>query len=242
MTKFTINGIEFNVGDGECGDFGCFNEGSAQATDIGPFGMIQEMRAFIRIQDERKLRNLVDVGALFGVFSLVFTRYPDATAYAIEPSEPAFNGLLNNVLVNPDRHIIPLFTFAGEFEGEPIGCGVEWKHVVARRFPDSPRVLYYPQRRLDLMDSIKKVDCIKIDVEGFECPVLRGAVGMIKKWKPIIFLECHFSVLPEVSGDSNASLFDLIRSMGYTVNTFQGETVGTFEGLNGCRYVLEPER
>jgi len=40
--------------------------------------------------------------------------------------------------------------------------------------------------RLD--DLIKeKVDVIKIDVEGMEAEVIKGARNLIEKWKPIIF-------------------------------------------------------
>lgn len=39
--------------------------------------------------------------------------------------------------------------------------------------------------------SIKKIDLIKIDVEGFGGNVLRGAINTIKIYKPIIIMEFH---------------------------------------------------
>lgn len=242
MTSVNINGIRFHAADGEPSDFECFTEGAPKATDTAPWGMIQEMKAFIRIQDERNLRNFVDVGALFGVFSLVFTRYKDAKALALEPSYKAFEGLLQNCYVNPDRLIIPLQVFAGDNPDKPVSCGLEWKHLIANRNGDDGSMpMTCKQYRLDDMIDARDCDCIKIDVEGYECPVLRGATELIKRRRPVIFLEAHFSVLKEVSGDSNESLFELINSLGYTPFTYQGEKVESFEGVNGHRYILEPQ-
>lgn len=42
--------------------------------------------------------------------------------------------------------------------------------------------------RLDAL-GITAVDFIKIDVEGFELPVIKGGLKTIKKWKPVICLE-----------------------------------------------------
>ena len=52
----------------------------------------------------------------------------------------------------------------------------------------------YPIHAIKLDDKfskIKKLDLIKIDVEGHEVPVLKGAVELIKKFKPLILTEYH---------------------------------------------------
>lgn len=241
MTTYNLNGIEFNTAEGEPGDFGMFTHGDVRATDTAPWGMVEEMKAFIRVQDERKLRKLVDVGALWGVFSLVFTRYEDAKALAIEPSPWAWDGLVDNVKANPGRNIHPLMAFCGEQTGSRINCGKEWRHLIAKRPGDGPEVYPATVVALDDIPGAQDCDCIKIDVEGFEGPVLRGAWNLIQRQKPIIFLEAHFSVLREVSGDSNETLFELIRDLGYAPFNFQGEKIATFAGVNGHRYILEPE-
>ena len=46
------------------------------------------------------------------------------------------------------------------------------------------------QKSIKLDDlHITGVDFIKIDVEGYELPVIKGGINTIKKWKPIICLE-----------------------------------------------------
>jgi hypothetical protein len=39
--------------------------------------------------------------------------------------------------------------------------------------------------------KMKRIDLIKIDVEGFGANVLRGGIDVIKKFQPQILLECH---------------------------------------------------
>lgn len=56
-------------------------------------------------------------------------------------------------------------------------------------------------------EKIEQCDFIKIDVEGFEIQVLEGARGLIKRFKPTIWLE---------SFESNfKSVDDYMRESGY---------------------------
>ena len=47
------------------------------------------------------------------------------------------------------------------------------------------------QVRVDTLDSfeLREVDLIKIDVEGWELPVVHGAVETLRKWRPIVVCE-----------------------------------------------------
>ena len=68
-------------------------------------------------------------------------------------------------------------------------------------------------RSLDsfLQNYNSPIALIKIDTEGHEINVLRGAVGLIKKEHPVILLEQDSKV---ISGGSSES-FDLLKSLGY---------------------------
>ncbi len=63
---------------------------------------------------------------------------------------------------------------------------------------------------MDKLDNIpikeNRVDLIKIDVEGHEPFVLRGAIETIKKYRPVIFIE-----LKSAEGDK------ILRNLGYTM-------------------------
>jgi FkbM family methyltransferase len=66
------------------------------------------------------------------------------------------------------------------------------------------------------VNNIKKVDLVKIDVEGFEMNVLMGALQTIKYHKPILFVEVIDDYL--VRSNSTAShLIKFIKDLGYHV-------------------------
>jgi FkbM family methyltransferase len=54
--------------------------------------------------------------------------------------------------------------------------------------------------KMDTLDNImryynlKKVDLVKIDVEGAELDVLEGSFSMLKRYKPKLLIEVHFGM------------------------------------------------
>jgi FkbM family methyltransferase len=237
MTTYTLQGVTFNASsDDDCGAFHPFNPERPESFDPLPYSMVEEMKAFIRLTDAK--RRFVDVGALYGLFSLVFTRHPDAVAYAIEPSPWAWPILKQHIDLNPQRTIVGINNFAGATTGEIVPCGKDWHHVVANRKSDTE--INMSTRRLDDMPELWKqgIDCMKIDVEGYECQVLQGARRIIEEGRPLIFLECH--LLSLVGNESPESLFALLNELGYDVRTLQGESVSTFSSIDFTRVVCHP--
>ena len=60
------------------------------------------------------------------------------------------------------------------------------------------------------------LDTLKIDVEGYEYKVLKGAQETIMKYKPLLFLEIHGHLLKLY----NATVFDvynIVKDYGYTM-------------------------
>lgn len=241
MTKVSVNGISFNCADGEPADFGYFCEGHVKANDTGVMGMVQEMKAFIRVQDKLKLRNFVDVGALFGVFSLVFTsRYQDTRALAIEPSPPAFDGLSKNVMLNPECKILVLECFCSAKTGDKVQVGKDWKHIVANTFLDRPGAEMITGMAIDDIAGAQSCDCMKIDVEGFECSVLHGARKTIERLRPVIFLEAHLQSLTP-AGETPAGLYALLGELGYNVCMLDDSPLPSFNGYSHARVICYPK-
>ena len=86
--------------------------------------------------------------------------------------------------------------------------------------------------RLDDFYDQPRLDLIKIDVEGMEADVLRGAAGLIRRHKPVIYTEND-------RADKSPELIGLIRSYGYRLfwhrpplyspDNFAGSTRNIFE-------------
>ena len=79
-------------------------------------------------------------------------------------------------------------------------------------------------------------DIIKIDVEGNELNVLKGASKIIKKYKPTIILSVHPNQLIEFESSID-SLFKLINSLEYLVKDSNNNIV---QNLYFGEYLLEP--
>ena len=127
---------------------------------------------------------MVDVGANVGYYSLLAGKRTKKV-YAIEPEELNFSILKKNAQSSGLKNVELIKAAAGDRQGR----------VVIKRSkvnPGAHKVVgsggEIKMIRLD--DLIKeKVDVIKIDVEGMEAEVIKGARNLIEKWKPIIFLE-----------------------------------------------------
>mgnify|MGYP001577535323 FL=1 len=74
--------------------------------------------------------------------------------------------------------------------------------------------------RIERLDDILKsigcgpVNLIKIDVEGYELKVLRGAESILRDWKPILFIEVDDANLSH-QGDSASAMVLFLNELGY---------------------------
>jgi FkbM family methyltransferase len=70
--------------------------------------------------------------------------------------------------------------------------------------------------RLDELLAAQRVDFIKLDVEGGELGVLKGATAILEQWRPRILFECTQSSLA-AHGVAPAEMFDWLTAHGYAV-------------------------
>lgn len=84
---------------------------------------------------------------------------------------------------------------------------------------------------LDKIFAGKRLDVLKIDVEGFEERVLQGARNLLTdpgRCPRAIYIEVHPYAWPEI-GTTSDSLLQLLDSYGYVVRTVNGQSVGTID-------------
>jgi FkbM family methyltransferase len=83
--------------------------------------------------------------------------------------------------------------------------------LIKKRF--APARLVIPMDTLDNIvraNNVKRVDLVKIDVEGAELDVLKGAKFTLAEYKPTLMVEVHFGF-----GWWPEDLYSLLRSFGY---------------------------
>lgn len=142
---------------------------------------------------------ILDIGANIGNHSLYWaTQCNSAKIYAFEPIPDTFNILKRNVELNFQSERIKLFN---------IGLSDAKSRAEIDRFisyntgETSIKKSHNGPLLVDKLDNIdieeNRIDLIKIDVEGHEIFILRGAIETIKKYKPVIFIEIAASNLIE---------------------------------------------
>lgn len=177
--------------------------------------MVRELDAFLALR--QRFTRLVDVGALHGIFALAFTAgRPEAEALAIEPSPLAWLVLGANLDLNAAARITPLQVALGSAPGQ-LAMRQDWHHLEA--LPADAAAAGATVVRVETLDRLceersLRPDAIKIDVEGFEHEVLRGASATLEHFRPWLFLEVHPARLVEL-GSSAQAVLDLVREHGY---------------------------
>jgi len=82
-------------------------------------------------------------------------------------------------------------------------------------------------------NEVKDISLIKIDVEGFEMEVLKGASQVLQDLKPMLFVEIDDSFLARQQSSANA-VFDLLTLHGYRIeNALSGEGVNSGSAISG---------
>jgi len=176
--------------------------------------MARELLAFSKAV--AGMETFLDVGANYGIFCSVFCNLnPKGIALAAEPDPRAIEILKKNTELNRivDRVILEQCALGSEI-GELV-MKESGPHYVAERngnYVDQKRV------RLTTIDQIlteQKIrpQVVKIDVEGFELEVLKGARTFLASEKPLLFLEIH----PSVETSMEEDLFRLLKEIRYTV-------------------------
>jgi FkbM family methyltransferase len=131
------------------------------------------------------LRCAVDVGAHVGAWTMRLAAEFEHV-WAIEPCAENLACLRQNVAALPNVTIVA--AAAGAEEGEAtLGLPAEPELNSGMRTlgQAGETVPVFPLDRLDL----PRLDLLKIDVEGFELPVLLGARTLLRRHRPVIVLE-----------------------------------------------------
>jgi FkbM family methyltransferase len=164
---------------------------------------------------------LYDIGAHYGLFTLAALEWGGSTAaiVAVDPSASALEVFDANMrLANAGARVERFCAAAGAGEGEALlltgGAGA-WHMMVT---PDEPRpdAVTVPLVTLDgLVERTRQTPThVKIDVEGEEDAVLRGGEQVLRRHRPIVFLELHGGILRK-SSRSPLAVLDRLVSYGY---------------------------
>lgn len=127
---------------------------------------------------------VVDVGASYGAYTLTAAAL-GAEVVAFEPDEAIFADLKRNITANG---------FDALVTADNVGLWDKPDSIdMASYAPHWPAGTVANTFRMTTLDSFEfsKVDICKLDVEGAEAHVLRGARETIARCKPMLIIEVH---------------------------------------------------
>ena len=163
---------------------------------------------------------VLDVGANIGCTALLFGGL-SKQVYAFEPSPTTFAFLEKNISKSGLKNVLPQNVGLGSESGEYTFAvspanrsgGFVSNKIQASAGHNQEKIQI---RQVDeIVDSLglTKVDFIKVDVEGFEGNVLRGASRTLDTHKPLVALELNHWCLNAFQRTSIPDFFDLLRSL-----------------------------
>ena len=190
-----INGCKFIVGRGETGLTGNIYTGLHEFPDMG------FLLHVLRPEDI-----FVDIGANVGSYTLLASAAVGARSFAYEPIPGTFNKLLDNVRLNRIEHRVQAFNIGLAQQDGTILFTSDLNtvnHAVAQGEPSAGSI-EVQVRTLDHALAGQGAHIIKIDVEGYETPVLEGA-------RETIHNPALHAVIMELNGSGNRYGFDESR-------------------------------
>ena len=189
---------------------------------------------------------IIDVGVNIGTTILKFAKYAEnGKVIGFEPDIEMYAKAKKNIALNNFKNILLIDKGLGNetmrlklyrvHENNPgmnrildsgqIDCNYDFTEIEVIKLDDFTRD-----------NNIEKIDLIKIDVEGYEFNVIQGGIEVLKKMRPIFFVELVDRNLRE----NNTSEEQLVRFFeNYNYQVFRADNnmpVTSKDNLNACHY------
>jgi FkbM family methyltransferase len=186
----------------------------------------------------------VDVGANVGSYTVLAAAGVGARVVSVEPVPQTLRQLLRNVRLNDLGQIVEVHGVGvSDADGE-LRFSAELdtvNHVLVKGEQGASVVV--PVRTLDALLLNQVPTLIKMDVEGFELPALKGAVATLAHPSlRALILETNGS--GRRYGHSDKAIVDLLTRQGFWPHTYDGFERRLTTGLGGANtvFVRDPER
>jgi FkbM family methyltransferase len=202
-----------------------------------------------RLIDSKRPR-ILDIGANVGQTALRFRRaFPECQVFSFEPVPHTFEMLRRatsgdpkiealNYAMGQARGKAMIYTGNNSSTNTMLECGRDASGNAVEVQVETID-MFCEDRRID------SVDLLKIDVEGFELPVLRGAERMLRDGRVgFVYAECDFAKNPDTPHANFFDLHDRLSPLGYCLVSFYPEAFSLKHGschgnaLFGARHSL----
>lgn len=219
-------GLEWSLDLEEGIDFSIFLLGAFEPRTIAAYSKIV-----------RKGDVVLDIGANVGAHTLPLAKRVggEGRVYAFEPVRWAITKLRANLALNPElnaRVFANQLMLTGSPEDQapdtihaswPLDAAADVHPLLRARALSTDGVETLTLDQFVEREGLSRVDLVKLDVDGNECHVLRGAQNTLARFRPplIVELSPHSS---NDAGDTMNTLLDLLAQSGYSLKALSSRS------------------
>ncbi|MCL2324914.1 MAG: FkbM family methyltransferase [Proteobacteria bacterium] len=165
---------------------------------------------------------LVELGANIGYYTMQEAKHRKLKKIvAIEPNPTSFEFLSENVRLNQCDNIELHNVGISDIDGNLPFYISKHSNICSITPRESyASIIDVPVTRLDTLlakQKIKKVDLIRMDIEGHEIQALKGMLKTLERDKPWICMEYH---APMISAEDRNDFVTTLESLGYALKCF----------------------
>ena len=177
----------------------------------GEYGELEMslLRALLRPEDV-----VIDVGANLGAHTqaLAHTVGPKGAVIAFEPQRILFQAMCANVALGSLTNVLTFHLAVGEAQGQVLIPALDY--TVSQNFGGLELGAAQSGEPCNVvpldMFPLGRCRLMKIDVEGMELQVLKGATNLIRQHQPILYVECDRT-------EKNEALVGHLKQLGYSL-------------------------
>jgi FkbM family methyltransferase len=218
--------------------------GAAELTDLGDFRIYtaagdaavgRDVRVNLYEPDvtavfRRLLRpgmGVLDLGANIGYFTMLAASLvgPQGWVVAVEPNPANVKLLEASRRANGFAHVTACQVAAGREPGLLV-LNTSHSNGTTSGLPDDVNAVLGAQivpcvRADSLVPPGRRVDLVKLDVEGAEYNALLGAAELLARWRPVLVSEFSPTLMPGISGLSGPDYAAWLIAQGYALAVVQ---------------------
>jgi FkbM family methyltransferase len=181
---------------------------------------------------------MLDVGANYGYYAITIAVHlrQNCTVHAFEPNPPVFDRLRRNLQLNSSTAVIAHQVGLSDREGT--AAMVETAgHSGATWLCPGDAVAVTMVDRFAEQTPLSSVHLIKIDAEGMELHILRGAAGVLQRFRPTLLIELNGPAL-ERQGTSSLEVLSFLQAAEYQTYVVKPRRRITLDETRVCGEVL----
>ena len=200
------------------------------------------------MQNIKAEMTVVDVGSNIGIYTLLMSKLvgKDGKVFSFEPDNRNIELLKKSIILNDFKNINLYNCLLSNINSDNYKFYLDKDYFGSNSIIKSqlPSELYKAINVKSLtLDSIflnnkRKLDFIKVNVDGSEVDFVEGAKETIKKFKPLIIIEYCVPRLQELDKFDNDNFLNFFRDLNYNIFPIQNDNKKNFSNRE-IKYISE---